>query len=637
MTQNFCCRLAGTLCVLTFPFCVAGQGLSLGLSFSPTTVYVGEPSVFTMSVSNQSSTPQVADSTSFFPTSLMAVNLVGSNCPGASVLSNVVGSGGTLAPGASCYVSANVRSAVPGTFVQTAVNFSGVVTATLHVITGAPAATYQVSVPGQATAGATVTGTLYAMDAYGNNVPTYNSTAQITSTDPNAVCSGAQITNGQGSFTCTFKTAGSQTVQAKDSTGFIGYTTTNVVAGAAASLQPTIAPMVVSGSPATGSISAFDLYGNSATAYIGTIQVTSSDPATVCSGGPVTGGKGSFTCTFKTLGSQTVQIQDLAGVLKGASATVNVIAQSLLTATPVTVALDDFTLSTLRNVQLTSTSPGVSFSASSDSPWLQLTTSGSSTPATLRITGVDAGLSAGAYQGSVQVTAAAAANGPISIPVLFTVGSGVPGGTDVTSAASLTLGATTPNDILTLFAPTLSCGQAPLVAVNGNSAAILYAGSTQINFVVPASLSGTNAQIQATCAGVPLASVTTVLNQVAPALFTQTQTGGGQASITNSDGTVNAIGNPASRGAFVSVFGTGFGVFNPPGTDGLRRVAAAVTAVVGGVPAAVLYAGEAPGETSGLQQINVEIPDNAPVGSAVPITLTANGIATQNGTTVALQ
>jgi uncharacterized protein (TIGR03437 family) len=55
------------------------------------------------------------------------------------------------------------------------------------------------------------------------------------------------------------------------------------------------------------------------------------------------------------------------------------------------------------------------------------------------------------------------------------------------------------------------------------------------------------------------------------------------------------------------------------------------------VAAEVTYAGEAPGFTPGLQQINILIPEDAPVGPAVPIQLMVNGVSTQSGVTVAIQ
>ena len=40
----------------------------------------------------------------------------------------------------------------------------------------------------------------------------------------------------------------------------------------------------------------------------------------------------------------------------------------------------------------------------------------------------------------------------------------------------------------------------------------------------------------------------------------------------------------------------------------------------------VAYAGAAPGLVAGVLQVNVKIPDNAPTGDAVPVTLSIGGV-----------
>jgi uncharacterized protein (TIGR03437 family) len=55
----------------------------------------------------------------------------------------------------------------------------------------------------------------------------------------------------------------------------------------------------------------------------------------------------------------------------------------------------------------------------------------------------------------------------------------------------------------------------------------------------------------------------------------------------------------------------------------------------------VRYAGSAPGDVNGFAQVNVEIPASAPVGSAIPLTITftSRGVPsnTQQGVTVTVQ
>ena len=146
-----------------------------------------------------------------------------------------------------------------------------------------------------------------------------------------------------------------------------------------------------------------------------------------------------------------------------------------------------------------------------------------------------------------------------------------------------------------------------------------------------------SAQVQVGCGGQLSEPVPVALAGVTPANFTLLQSGTGQGAILNQDFSVNGPGNAASRGSYVAIYGTGFGIYQSPGADGLARLSATVTAFVGGVPSQVVYAGNAPGFTSGLQQINVLIPLGAPVGNDVPISLVTTGRSTQPGVTVSVQ
>ena len=71
-------------------------------------------------------------------------------------------------------------------------------------------------------------------------------------------------------------------------------------------------------------------------------------------------------------------------------------------------------------------------------------------------------------------------------------------------------------------------------------------------------------------------------------------------------------------GSVISVYGTGFGQTDPPGLTGevyplepgpLQTAASQVLFVsVGGAYADILYAGAAPGQLAGVNQINVRVP-----------------------------
>ena len=89
---------------------------------------------------------------------------------------------------------------------------------------------------------------------------------------------------------------------------------------------------------------------------------------------------------------------------------------------------------------------------------------------------------------------------------------------------------------------------------------------------------------------------------------------------------------------------TGEGQTNPQGVDGaiippvasaLKKPLLPVTVTIGGVDVGVpLYAGSAPGLVSGVMQVNVTIPANAPTGT-VPVVVTVGTAKSQSGTSAA--
>ena len=212
----------------------------------------------------------------------------------------------------------------------------------------------------------------------------------------------------------------------------------------------------------------------------------------------------------------------------------------------------------------------------------------------------------------------------------------VEGTAAVFDSASFGQGTVTPNGILTYFGP-VACSPNEQLLVNGEVATILFSNATQINFVSPESIAASPVTIQLFCNGSATVTLTAPAAAVSPSLFTQTGTGTGQGSIVNLDGTINSAANPIAQGSYISVYGTGFGSLSPPGADGLRHLAATVRATVGGTNAAVIYAGQAPGETSGLQQINVQVPTGIAPGPGAEIVLTVNEASTQAGVTVAVK
>ena len=98
-----------------------------------------------------------------------------------------------------------------------------------------------------------------------------------------------------------------------------------------------------------------------------------------------------------------------------------------------------------------------------------------------------------------------------------------------------------------------------------------------------------------------------------------------QAAAFNEDGTINGPSNPARPGSVVALWGTGFGVTDPPCTTGALNVPAAANLAngmsvllddivipgVAGRSNPAYYAGSAPTLLCGVEQINMVVPSYA--------------------------
>jgi hypothetical protein len=208
---------------------------------------------------------------------------------------------------------------------------SGALTATQGGITvnAAPAVRLVVAgFPSSTTAGVTDAFSVAAVDAYGYVNTGYTGTVHFTSSDPLAVLpADVALTNGTGSFSATFKTAGVQSLTATDTanSSLNGAESSITVAPAAATTLilagfPTTTTAGVSG---TATVTARDAFGNVATGYTGTVHFTSSDPQAVLPADyTFTGadaGSHAFTITFKTAATHMLTVADTAGALTNGS------------------------------------------------------------------------------------------------------------------------------------------------------------------------------------------------------------------------------------------------------------------------------------------------------------------------------
>ena len=187
--------------------------------------------------------------------------------------------------------------------------------------------------------------------------------------------------------------------------------------------------------------------------------------------------------------------------------------------------------------------------------------------------------------------------------------------------------------------------QSSQVLFDGVPGAMIYSSATQVSAVVPYSVSGKpNTKVTVQYQGITSAEVTVPVTAVVPAIFTLDQSGKGQGAVLLNDNfSVNGPTNAAARNSIIVVFATGEGITNPVGVDGKLTVAplpvpvATRSARIGNIDAPIVYVGGAPGLVAGLVQLNIRVPQTAPVGNAVPLIITIGAATTQASVTIAVR
>ncbi|HTX35486.1 MAG TPA: hypothetical protein VME43_10700 [Bryobacteraceae bacterium] len=105
---------------------------------------------------------------------------------------------------------------------------------------------------------------------------------------------------------------------------------------------------------------------------------------------------------------------------------------------------------------------------------------------------------------------------------------------------------------------------------------------------------------------------------------------------------MNGAANPAARGPVISIDATGEGQTSPAGVTGSVTQSSGTVAVlpvamtIGGIAAAVQFAGSAPGEVAGVLQVNAVVPQQVTPGASMPVTVTVWGVASQAGVMMAV-
>jgi uncharacterized protein (TIGR03437 family) len=230
------------------------------------------------------------------------------------------------------------------------------------------------------------------------------------------------------------------------------------------------------------------------------------------------------------------------------------------------------------------------------------------------------------------------------------------------NAASLLAGSLAPGEIFSIFC-SLGQSMGPATAVmgaydasgmlstslgnvqvlfNNTPAPLFYVQSNQINAQVPYEMEGqTSAQLQVIYQGVPVADLQVSLVYVNPALFTLSN-GTGNAVAVNQDGSINSDKNPAPRGSIVVLYATGYGQTSSAGVTGQAAAAPyplpvlPASLTMGGVPATILFAGDAPGFV-GLMQINAQVPSGFVPTGDLPIVLWVGPYQSPAGVTIAVE
>jgi len=203
-------------------------------------------------------------------------------------------------------------------------------------------------------------------------------------------------------------------------------------------------------------------------------------------------------------------------------------------------------------------------------------------------------------------------------------------------------------------APTSLDGTA--VTIGGQAAFISYISPNQINAQIPSGVGLGSQEIRVITAGGASGPQTVTVNQVQPGLLAPDSLKLGGKQYTEAvfvDGATLALpagmnpvlnqgstARPARPGETLVFYGVGFGRVTPNSEAGEvvqqgNSLLSSFQVFLGGIPAAVSYAGLAPG-TMGLYQFNVVVPDTA-TGDAVPVTFAVGGSTGQQVLYTAVQ
>jgi uncharacterized protein (TIGR03437 family) len=272
-----------------------------------------------------------------------------------------------------------------------------------------------------------------------------------------------------------------------------------------------------------------------------------------------------------------------------------------------------------------------------------------------------AGSQSGVYALAITNTIASDSEG-YSISVLAgNGGTSGPAIAAVTNAASYAAGAVAPGEAVVIWGSSLGSATTNTLQLASDGsvarslagttvwfdevpAPLVYTTQSQVCAIVPYELDGrSQTSVRVNFQGVQSAPFSLPVGVSSPGVFTLNGSGEGQVAMLDQDNSVNGPSNPAARGSVVTLFATGEGQTSPAGSDGLipdgsnlSRPLQPVAATIGGQAAEVIYAGSAPGQVSGILQVNLRVPLSIASGTAVPVALFI-WASSQSGVTMAVQ
>jgi uncharacterized protein (TIGR03437 family) len=216
---------------------------------------------------------------------------------------------------------------------------------------------------------------------------------------------------------------------------------------------------------------------------------------------------------------------------------------------------------------------------------------------------------------------------------------------------------------------------------------LVYVSNSQINAIVPSGVTAagiTQLQVVVTYNGNASTAFTATPANTNPGVFTTASSGQGQGAILLPNFSVNSSTNKAAKNTIVMIYVSGLGTPNSTATDVISAAAikfpgscispasyvaaealvnpatddgavilaskiasghlppclatsGAVTVTIGGKSATVGYAGWVADSVAGLYQINATVPATAASGNSIPVVVTAGGVSSQAGVTMAIQ